>query len=474
MVTVPAVLAVCFRCDWTGQTDAGRGDHICPRCGVPLYLEPDAPRYMEAPQAAVSSPPSPVTDHREIESPGAQVSGEGTEYPSDSSSDSLARMVLGMAGVIVAFLALMGLTRQQNSGDLTRDSSAETVSLGATTQRLALSTETSGALIPHVESVTFVAENQAPGEASPTLRLWRLVARNGRLLSGPVVTQVRDLHVDPSARSDRLAYLTEDGELFSLHGFHAARPARIGGDVEAFHFARDGSLVYAPVEEEPLGSRVQLHVRVVRTDPQLHTHPESSFTTRLDVDDPYGLEVREQAFYVWGSDGLRSELATASPSSPEPVRVVARGYLLGIGPKGELLATSHPAAGDRVALLAPKPSSEWQPLRGGFLPLDVLAWSDDGSAVAAIGTRDGDARSGLWAVPTGLQPGRPANANAFDKPLWVGPGSPEQTFAAFSPDGRLLFWTSGNAVRFIDVRSGEAFRISLPPYFTTAGPIVAA
>ncbi|MDP8956430.1 MAG: hypothetical protein M3N24_05670 [Actinomycetota bacterium] len=407
---------------------------------------------------------------------------EATLEPVDVDAAN-ARLALALAAIIIVALLFIGLTNRREVRPQAKPAPRENLDLGAVTRRLALPSETSAALIPHAESVTFVASNRTTTEEAPTLlRLWRLIARTGEVLPGPVVAEIRELRLDPRPHADRLAYLLEGGGLFSLEGFYAARPTWINGQVADFDFASDGSLVYTPTEAEftRRGGGAELRVELARTDPERHTSLASSFTSRIPLERVDGLEVRDRAVLVWGSLDGRGTVTVVDQSKRHSTRELPSVRVIDVGPDGELLAADDVGQEDPLPLVAQSPEAPFRRLESnsGFDLISVLGWSRKGSMIAAIGTSDGDSRQGLWAVPTGpaIQPTNRGERFVLKSPVWAGPATAGtgETFATFSEDGQLLFWTSGNAIRFLDVRTGRAFRISLPPHFRTAGPIAAA
>jgi hypothetical protein len=302
------------------------------------------------------------------------------------------------------------------------------------------------------DRMTFVAAEDTEG--GPPYRLWRLDLRSGSLIPGPVVAPVRDLRLHPEFEDTRLGFLAEDGALFSMAGFHAARPQQLAGGVGAFDFTGTRAPIAARVHEaltpREAGSRVR--VEVGRAGGRRDRPGQSIEIRGLDLQ---GVRVSRTTAYLWGvrrGRGLVGVLGDGRLAS----RDLGRARVVDVSPTGSAVVV---AGGRSASVVDPAGGRR---TRLGLEIGSVASWSPDGRWMVATGSF-ADGVEGLWLVDA-----RTGGLRQLDRS--AGTDGP----AGFSSGGRLVLWTEQKALAALDLATRNAYRIELPPGFPeVVGPLVA-
>jgi hypothetical protein len=281
-------------------------------------------------------------------------------------------------------------------------------------------------------------------------RLWRVELDTATAIPGPVVPRPAEIRLQPGAEDRRLSFTAAGGALFSLEGFHAARPQWMTGDVSTFSMAQGRRPLGVSVREQvaPWGSGSEVRVTVARVSERLR-RPRPFVLRGLDAG---GARVVGSHAFVWGTgeEGpilMRLGTEGGPPGELEPpgdgvIDMAPNGGLLVAGPDG------HPVM-QRGA----------RSVRFGIAADAVTAWSPDSRWAVVRGSIE-PTRGHLWLVST---------ENGAARPLGPYPGA-----AGFSSDGRVALWTDEGGLSALDLPTNQHFRIGLPGDFPeVVGPIVA-
>lgn len=282
-------------------------------------------------------------------------------------------------------------------------------------------------------------------------RLWRVELAKARAIPGPVVASPAEIRLQPGAEDRRLAFRVAGGALFSLEGFHAARPQWMTGDVSSFAMAAGRRPLGVSVQESfaPWGAGSEVRVTVARVSEHLR---------RLRPHVLRGLDAR-------GARVVGSHAFVRGTGEDGPV---LRRFGPGEGPRRDLAIT-----GDGVIDMAPNGSllvegADGHPVieraagpgvRFGIAADSVTAWSPDSRWAVVRGSIE-PTEGHLWLVST---------KNGAARPMGAYPGA-----AGFSSDGRIALWTDQGSLEALDLATGLHFEIGLPRDFPeVVGPIVA-
>lgn len=278
---------MCLRCEWAGASSApGR----CPRCGVPLY-ETEAAR----------ATPSPSREKRSGAAGTGVLEAEVVERRDDPvAPPPRARrrwalpLLLLVLGAAVLLLPRQDIPQPQRPGVANPPP--------ATLRFIGLPRGLSDRTVDHPVRIAFSASHPAPERRAQVSRLWRLDLPTGELTPGPIVGQVAAMRYAPGG-SGRLAFLEGDGGLYALDGFLASRPTWVDGEVSAFDFSPDGTLVYAKVERRtaPTG-RAEAVVRLGMVEPE-RTAPTNVRSRTIRNLNLRGFTVRGWHLIAWGVRG---------------------------------------------------------------------------------------------------------------------------------------------------------------------------
>jgi hypothetical protein len=405
--------AACFRCDWTGETDAD----ACPNCGTPLYRSPKQPvagRDPAAPQRASREESAPPPARPRAEYLARSAVADGPEAPAARRSHQFAAFValaLFLTGGVWWFLRSHEVPR---AGD--------------------------PAASPPPEGHLVYTAGQ-PGSQ----RLWSWDPRTGIASQGPRLDgQVTQLVSAQGALTGWLGVTTRgaDGLLDAsvlrsqapdAHPVHVFTADLVawgpdGASVVSANLGdtTDGCDAALKVHRERLDRGVtELVYRRARFCGQIPTIGQTLSTTYLTWRRPSGLHRRFD-------DGV------FSLGNGEPHRVLRGWELVSVSPTSDLLV--RPAQGTGVDLFWNGASAPEPYLSGGGAPMqvdEVLAWTvgaDGALVVGTVGERHGlyllDTTPGGDRVPryVGLA-GVPAAATAaFDGSIYI------------AIQGRILVW----------------------------------
>lgn len=419
MLASVASVATCFRCEWSSV--AGRRRR-CPRCGVSLYVMPPPPRQTPPPEAGEMEP---------------LLAGRRRWQP----------VVIVLAFVVLPTVAsfVTGDGGEVRSGD--GGMAEELRPVLASSHAVKVPPALLEAAGPAGDRVTF-ATRQEVG----LYRLWRLELGKGRVVPGPVVARPIEILLQPGAGDRRLAFRVHGGALFSLRGFHAARPQWLTGDVSSFGLGADGVPVGVSIRElvAPWGSGSELRVSVAPVTPPLRRGSPTIDVRGLDA---RGARVVGSRAYVWGAREDHGFVLEVDPSGRRPGELdLHTDEVIDVAPDRSLLVTApdgHPLIrrpdGSRIrfgleaeSVTAWSPNARWAVVRGAIEPTDRWLW--------LVSARTGAAR------PLGRYPGA----------------------AGFSSDSRIVLWTEEGALGALDLATNLRFEIGLPTGFPRiVGPIVA-
>ena len=442
--------AVCFRCDWEGNT---RQD-ACPRCGARLYREARAKRTkLQATSRGRGrsgerspGPTGPTTD-RDMPEP-----ARGSRPPSGSTSrrsSAPVRVLAGMAAAaIVLGLLWTRLPRPAASRPIRGPSSSKSASPGI-----------------------LVYAAPAPGTPGQNV-LWYLDLSTGRALPGPTVPAPIEL-VDASLAGPGWVGLTAVGPRGKLVAYIVKGtllsdvPVRLGsGDLIAW--GPRGKDVAIAREGPVAGGCRRVSIDVVGLDGStarvldrrslcgniLSLGRDGAFTyfTRLAAG--------RAAIYSFGLGLTRAVLAgreflSVSPASDLLVVAPAafrrqRRPASGLAP--DVLAGPLRAVTYRRASGAGRPAS----FRRAGLALEgdrVLAWSPDSSRAAVVGSLGRE--HGIFLLNTGL--GQTRRVPVLMVRGRVGLG------AAFSPAGAAYLAAGGHLYRYTEWLSNVVLPTGGPP-----------
>ncbi|HYU58270.1 MAG TPA: hypothetical protein VEO00_09505, partial [Actinomycetota bacterium] len=192
---------------------------------------------------------------------------------------------------------------------------------------------------------------------------------------------------------------------------------------------------------------------VVRVSPDGRRHPFAHVPRSLG-EQPDLVAAAGRVYLAYTSRVLR-----VLPSGS--VRTVLSGWqVLGESERGMLALLPSRPSGEigqplRLHWWFPSWEREPAPVPSAFEAFQVLGWSSDSSAVAALGELDG--RPGLWVVPL--------DRNAT--PQMVLEGDPEAGFSvgpvAFAADDRFAFFATEDGLFGFDRSLGKLSKLQLPP-----------
>lgn len=203
--------------------------------------------------------------------------------------------------------------------------------------------------------VAFSATQQVPEGRAQPYQLWRLELPNGELTPGPIVGDVLAIRYAPG-ESGRLAFLVSGGGLFVLDGFLGSRQTWIDGDVNAFDFAGDGTLVYAKIERRSASSgRAVTNVRLGVVEPD-RTTPSNVRSRTIRSLNVRGYTVRGWRLIAWGvRDGEERAIAwSARGGDVHPAPEV--GLALRARSAAGFWELGHPATSGRLFRVPPDPA----------------------------------------------------------------------------------------------------------------------
>lgn len=282
-------------------------------------------------------------------------------------------------------------------------------------------------------------------------RLWRVELATARAIPGPVVASPAEIRLQPGAEDRRLAFRVAGGALFSLEGFHAARPKWMTGDVSSFAMAAGRRPLGVSVQESfaPWGAGSEVRVTVARVSEhlrRLRPHVLRGLDAR-------GARVVGSHAFVWGTGEDGPVLMRFGPGEgPRRDLAFTSDGVIDMAPNGSLLVEG--ADGHPVIERAPGPG-----VRFGIAADSVTAWSPDSRWAVVRGSIE-PTEGHLWLVST---------KNGAARPMGAYPGA-----AGFSSDGRIALWTDQGGLEALDLATGLHFEIGLPRDFPeVVGPIVA-
>jgi hypothetical protein len=414
-----AALVMCFRCEWSSPVARVGG---CPRCGVSLYSLPQPP--------TLPAPPLPEAIEMRPEPPARRR--------------HLPVVALGVAGVLLAAGLLKGSpqpVRPARDGGMAE----ELAPVLASSTPVKVSPSLAEAAGDAGDLITFATQHEVG-----LYRLWRIDLESGRAIPGPVVPRPAEIRLQPGAEDRRLAFMAAGGALFSLEGFHAARPQWMTGDVSTFSMSAGRRPLGVSVHElmAPWGSGSEVRVTVARVSE--HVRRLRPFVLRgLDV---RGATVVGSHAFVWGTGGQGPVLMRFGSGGSAPVSLETLGDgLIDMAPNGGLLVPGddgHPVM-----------ERGGRSVRFGLEADTVTTWSPDSKWAVVRGSIDAT-EGHLWLVST---------KNGAARPLGAYPGA-----AGFSSDGRIALWTDQGSLAALDLATNQHFRIGLPSGFPeVVGPIVA-
>jgi hypothetical protein len=415
--------AMCFRCDWVGET----GGAACPSCGAPLYR----PARRDEEHHTAPPPPSAM----EIERP----EHEAVAPPSGGRPvTSSPRAVLLIAGAVFSLIAFL-LAR----GGLDPDPGSEP-------PPSAVPQETGGRLIYTVPAGDGMA------------RVWRWNLLSDEVVKGPLIREPVALVNIRSAGYGWLGVTSDGGSgvrvaslLDSLEADAATEP--IGrGDIVTW--TRQGGTVLL-VERGPVLGRCRRVVDVTAVNVELRGRETVLHDTICGDVLSVGRTSLGYFLTIVGEDGVN-----VVGAGYEDAGVLLRDHgVIDVSPGGHMLVTP-------AAEFLPEPSSEAQPdesplrvsgmaaryrLFGGP-PVDlladaaplrierVLAYADAGTRALVIGSQGPDADA-LWEVPIGIAGTVPSI------PRYI-VGVHGFTAAAYAGDGTAFVFTDGRLWHLRDHR----------------------
>jgi hypothetical protein len=403
----------------------------CPRCAVPLYVvSPPPPRPEPIPVVSQSAP---------------QAASAAGGRPWSVAAAVAALLILIPAASLLADRPAPART---GDGGLAEELRPVLVS-GRTVQVPVGLTEVAS---EEADLMTFVTAQDTEG--GPLYRLWRMDLRSGSLIPGAVVARVRDLRLHPEFEDTRLGLLAEGGALFSLAGFHAARPQWLAGGVAAFDFTGTRAPVAVQVNEAfaPWGAGSEVRVEVGRASGGRDRPSQPVEIRGLDLQ---GSRVSRTTAYLWGMRRGRGLLVVLRDGRLVS-RDLGRAHVVDVSPNGAAVVVT----GGRSASLVD--ATGGRGIRLGLEIGSVASWSPDGRWMAATGSI-ADGVEGLWLVDT-----RTGGLRQLDRS--EGADGP----AGFSSGGRLVLWAEGRALAALDLATKKAYRVELPPGFPeVVGPMVA-
>ncbi|MGH2677021.1 MAG: hypothetical protein ACRDHB_01510, partial [Actinomycetota bacterium] len=262
-----ATLVMCFRCEWSSSV-AGEG--ACPKCGVSLYSVPQQP----APRAL------PISEPIEM-------------HPAPPAHSRLPILiVLAVAGVVVVAGLPAGGPQPLRRA---RGGMAEELRpMLASSREVDVSPGLLEAAGEAGDLITFATQQEVG-----LYRLWRVELGTARAIPGPVVARPAEIRLQPGAEDRRLAFSVAGGALFSLEGFHAARPQWMRGDVSTFSMSAGRLPLGVSVQESiaPWGAGSEVRVTVARVSEHLGRF--RPYVLRgLDA---RGARVVGSSAFVWGT-----------------------------------------------------------------------------------------------------------------------------------------------------------------------------
>lgn len=360
-----ATLVMCFRCEWSSSV--ARED-ACPRCGVSLYAVGQ--------QAAPRTPPisQPIEMHAAPPTRG--------RHPIP--------VVLTVAAVVLVAGVLAGRPQpiQRARGGMAE----ELRPILASSREVDVSPGLVEAAGEAGDLITFATQQEVG-----LYRLWRVELDTARAVPGPVVARPEEIRLQPGAEDRRLAFRVAGGALFSLEGFHAARPQWMSGDVSTFTMAAGRRPLGVSVQElvAPWGAGSEVRVTVARVSEhlrQLRPHVLRGLDAR-------GARVVGSRAFLWGTGEDGPVLMRFGPGdAPRRELAISGEGVIDMAPNGSLLvegADGHPVierahgSGVRFGIAADSvtawsPDSRWVVVRGSIEPTEGHLW--------LVSTKNGAAR----------------------------------------------------------------------------------
>ncbi len=413
------VLASCFRCDWSGETDAP----ACPRCGTALYRPPSG-------QARGPSETPPVPRD------GGAPSPPRTEYLPTSALQGpgprIAYHSRFLAFAVLAVFLTAGVWWFLRSHEVPEPGDP-------------------AASPPPEGHLVYVA-----GEAG-SRRLWSWDPRTGVATQGPALEgEVTHLVGARGALTGWLGVTARGPD-----GLMEASVLRSQGpDAEAVHLVRadlvawssnGASVVSADLGSTASGCSADLRIDRERLDrgvQELVYRPEL-FCGRISM---IG-QTLASTYFTWdrsrGADGGRSGVFVLGNGQPH--RVLRGWVLVSVSPTSDLLVRPSHAAGAALFWNGAKRPEPYRGIDGSPMQVgEVLTWSIGADAALVVGRLGG--RDGLYLLDT--TPGG-------DRiPRYVGlAGEPAAATAAFDGSlyveiqGRILIWRGDQLVE-VDLPEG--------------------